>query len=75
MTFLTTQDAYGEAIHMGIPRYEALGYAAGYTLAEYALLNTEIGERILPELHADRTMMKSMLNTIFKETKETLAKK
>lgn len=74
MTFLTTQDAYGEAIHMGIPRYEALGYAAGYTLAEYALLNTEIGERILPELHADRTMMKGMLNTIFKETKETLAK-
>lgn len=74
MTFLTTQDAYGEAIHMGIPRYEALGYAAGYTLAEYALLNTEIGERILPELHADRVMMKGMLNTIFKETKETLTK-
>lgn len=74
MTFLTTQDAYGEAIHMGIPRYEALGYAAGYTLAEYVLLNTEIGERILPELHADRVMMKGMLNTIFKETKETLTK-
>ena len=74
MTFLTTQDAYGEAIHMGIPRYEALGYAAGYTLAEYALLNTGIGERILPELHADRVMMKGMLNTIFKETKETLTK-
>ena len=74
MTFLTTQDAYGEAIHMGIPRSEALWYAGGYTLAEYALLNTGIGERILPELHADRVMMKGMLNTIFKETKETIAK-
>lgn len=73
MTFLTTQDAYGEAVQMGIPKEEAVAYAIGYTAAEYFLLSTGVGERILPELHADKIVMRNMLRKIYSDVDAALA--
>lgn len=72
MTVLTTQDAYGEALALGIPKGEALIYALGYIALEAAILNTEIGERILPELHANKTMMRGMMKKIFSDVENSL---
>ena len=54
MTGITVQDTYDEAKNAGASDIEAAMLTIGYAAAEAALLNTELGEWIMPELHGDR---------------------
>lgn len=54
MTALTVSDTYGEAKQAGASDIEATLLTLGYAAAEAALLNTGLGEWILPELRAGR---------------------
>ena len=54
MTGITVQDTYDEAKNAGASDIEAAALTIGYAAAEAALLNTELGEWIMPELHGDR---------------------
>ena len=50
MTGLTVQDTYGEAKAAGASDMEAALLTIGYAAGEAAILNTGLGEWILPEL-------------------------
>nr|DAU59326.1 MAG TPA: hypothetical protein [Crassvirales sp.] len=52
MTGITVQDMYQEAKDAGAGDKTAMLLTLGYAAAEAKLLNTGIGERILPELRA-----------------------
>jgi len=52
MTMLTVNDIYGEAKAAGAADFDAAVVTAGYAAMEYALLSTDIGKWILPELRA-----------------------
>lgn len=54
MTAVTVGDTYGEAKQAGASDLDATLLTLGYAAGEYALLNTGIGEWILPELRAGR---------------------
>lgn len=54
MTGITVQDTYDEAKNAGASDIEAAALTIGYAAAEAALLNTELGEWIMPELHGNR---------------------
>ena len=54
MTGITVQDTYDEAKNAGASDIEAAMLTIGYAAAEATLLNTELGEWIMPELHGDR---------------------
>lgn len=64
MTAITVADTYGEAKHAGASDLEATLLTLGYGAAEAALLNTGIGEWILPELHADKAFKKQALRKL-----------
>ena len=59
MTAITVHDTYGEAKLAGASDIEATLLTLGYGMAEAALLNTEIGSWILPEIHNNRAMNKA----------------
>nr|DAR76487.1 MAG TPA: hypothetical protein [Caudoviricetes sp.] len=52
MTGITVQDMYQEAKNAGASDKLATGLTLGYAAAEAKLLNTGIGEWVLPELRA-----------------------
>ena len=54
MTAITVGDTYGEAKHAGASDLDATLLTLGYAAGEYAILNTGLGEWILPELRAGR---------------------
>ena len=54
MTAITVGDTYGEAKQAGASDLDATLLTLGYAAGEYALLNTGLGEWILPELRAGR---------------------
>lgn len=54
MTAITVSDTYGEAKQAGASDLDATLLTLGYAAGEYALLNTGLGEWILPELRAGR---------------------
>jgi hypothetical protein len=77
MTALTVQDTYGEAREAGASHVEAALLTLGYAAGEAAILNSELGEWILPELKTDRLKYKAIANALTKDVKEaygTLAK-
>ena len=51
---ITVGDTYGEAKAAGASDLDATLLTLGYAAGEYAILNTGIGEWILPELRAGR---------------------
>jgi hypothetical protein len=78
MTAITVQDTYDEAKKSGASDMEAALLTVGYAAAEAALLNTELGEWIMPELHGDRfkreAIVKALSDDLFvKEAKQTAA--
>lgn len=89
MTAITVGDTYGEAKQAGASDIDATLLTLGYAAGEYALLNTGIGEWILPELRADKyryqAIKKALLgiqkegaqvaNNAAKEVKQNYAKK
>jgi len=58
MTAITVQDTYGEAKEAGASDLEATLLTLGYGAAENALLKTDIGRWIMPELKANSQKMK-----------------
>jgi hypothetical protein len=74
MTMLTVNDIYGEAKEAGAGDFDAALITAGYAAMEYALLSTDIGKLVLPELRAERLRNKAILNAYTKEVKESFEK-
>lgn len=64
MNGITTLDTYGEAKEAGATDFEAAMVAIGYAAQEAAILNTGIGEWILPELRADKFKNKAIVRAI-----------
>jgi hypothetical protein len=65
MTALTVGDTYGELKYEGqAGDIEATLFTLGYAAAELALLNSDIGSWILPELKASGVKTKAMLRAI-----------
>lgn len=71
MTGITVADTYGEAKQAGASDLDATLLTLGYSAGEYALLNTGIGEWILPELRADRYKSKAIAKALTQLDNET----
>ena len=69
MTGITVQDTYGEAKANGASDAEAFWLTLGYAAGELAILNTGVGEWIMPELHGDKLKYRSIINALKKEVK------
>ena len=67
MTGITVQNAYGEAIQQGADPLSALLYTLGYGWGEWKILNTGIGEWILPELRMQSAEHKQIIKTVFSD--------
>lgn len=71
MTGITVADTYGEAKQAGASDLDATLLTLGYSAGEYALLNTGLGEWILPELRADRYKSKAIAKALTQLDNET----
>ncbi len=77
MVGITVQDTYGDAKAAGASDLEAALLTMGYAAGEAWILNTGLGEWILPELHIDKYRNKAIAEALHKgvyEAKQTLAK-
>ena len=61
MTGITVQDAYGQALQEGATPVEAALLTLGYAGAEYALINSDLGRWILPELSQERNTWQQIM--------------
>lgn len=64
MTAITVGDTYGEAKAAGASDLDATLLTLGYAAGEYAILNTGLGEWILPELRAGRYKSQAIARTL-----------
>lgn len=64
MTGITVADSFAEAKLAGLSDLEAGLFILSYALGEYALLNTGVGEHILPELRIEKAMWKKLANIL-----------
>lgn len=71
MTAITVQDTFGEAIEAGASDSEATLLTLGYAAAEAALLSTDLGKWIMPELRSDRQRYKMIANKLLELPQET----
>ena len=71
MTAITVQDTFGEAIEAGASNNEATLLTLGYAAAEAALLSTDLGKWIMPELRADRQRYKMIAKKLLEVPQET----
>ena len=69
MTGITTAGAYGEAKEAGASDIEAGLFTLGYTAAEFALLNSDLGKWILPELKSDKRHWQAIVKKLQEDTK------
>ena len=74
MTGITVQDTYGEAKQAGASDLEAALLTIGYAAGEAAILNTEIGQWILPEARVDKFRYKAIAKALTKDVKEAYDK-
>lgn len=72
MTSITVQDAYGEAKEQGATDMEAALLTLGYAAGEYAIINSKLGEWILPELRMDKEQMKQVVKTLTEGSRKLL---
>lgn len=75
MTGITVQDTYGDAKAAGASDLEAALLTLGYAGGEAWILNTGLGEWILPELHIDKFKNKAIAKALVKpvnDAKEVL---
>lgn len=70
MTGITVQDTYGDAKAAGASDLEAALLTLGYAGGEAWILNTGLGEWILPELHIDKFRNKAIAEAIVKPVDE-----
>lgn len=71
MTAVTVGDTYGEAKAAGASDLDATLLTLGYAAGEYAILNTRLGEWILPELRGNEYKNKAIINTLAGLKEET----
>lgn len=71
MTAITVQDTFGEAIQAGATDGEATLLTLGYAAAEAALLSTDLGKWIMPELRTNRLRNKMIAKKLFELPEET----
>ena len=69
MTGITVQDTYGEAKANGASDLEAFALTLGYAAGEAWILNTGLGEWIMPELQGDKLKYRAMINALKNEIK------
>ena len=65
MTAVTVEDTYGEAKQAGATDMEAALLTMGYAAGELWILNTAIGERILPELKAGAYENRTIVDALY----------
>lgn len=65
MTGITTQDGYSEAKAAGADDVTAALYALGYAAGEYAIINSRLGDWILPEKRVAAEMDRRTASTLF----------
>lgn len=70
MTGITTVDSYGEAKQQGASDIEAALFALGYTAGEYALLSSDLGQWILPELKMEKFQNRQIAKALSKVRRE-----
>lgn len=70
MTGITTASSYGEAKQQGASDVEAALFALGYTAGEYALLSSDLGRWILPELKLEKFKNRQIVRELTKITRE-----
>ena len=70
MTGITVQDTYGEAKANGASDMEALALTLGYAAGEAWILNTGLGEWIIPEAQGDKLKYRALVNAVKKDVKE-----
>lgn len=70
MTGITTIDSYDAAKNEGAEDWQAALLALGYSAAQYRLLSTGIGEMVMPELRANRRMVKKAVEKVMGITDE-----
>lgn len=71
MTAVTVGDTYGEAKAAGASDLDATLLTIGYAAGEYAILNTGLGEWILPELRAGRYKSQAIAKALARVDNET----
>ena len=71
MTAITVQDTFGEAIEAGASNNEATLLTLGYAAAEAALLSTDLGKWIMPELRTERLRYKTIAKKLLELPQET----
>lgn len=71
MTAITVQDTFGEAIQAGATDTEATLLTLGYAAAEAALLSTDLGKWIMPELRTERLRNKMIAKKLLELPQET----
>lgn len=77
MVGITVQDTYGDAKAAGASDLEAALLTMGYAAGEFWILNTGLGEWILPELHIDKYRNKAIAEALhgpIQQAKQTLAR-
>lgn len=72
MTGITVQDAYGEAKEQGATDLEAALLTLGYAAGEYAIINSKLGEWILPELRMDKEQMRQVVKTLTEGSRKVI---
>ena len=70
MTAITVQDTFGEAIQAGATDTEATLLTLGYAAAEAALLSTDLGKWIMPELRMEKQRAKTIAKRLLEEAPE-----
>lgn len=73
MTGITVADSYGEAKNSGLSGFEAAIFTLGYAAAEYQLLNTGVGEQILPELRLEKARMRKIAQVLTEEGRPSIS--
>ena len=77
MVSITVQDTYGDAKAAGASDLEAALLTMGYAAGESWILNTGLGEWILPELHIDKYRNKAIAEALhgpIEQAKQTLTR-
>ena len=73
MVGIVTADGYNQAKAEGLSDTEAAFFTAGYALAEYFLLKSDVGKWILPELKMDKQVLNKALSVVSKPMAEKFA--
>ncbi|MBR2248167.1 MAG: hypothetical protein IJ880_14295 [Bacilli bacterium] len=72
MTGITVQDTYDEAKAAGASDLEATFLTIGYAAAEAKLLNSELGEWVMPELHSNRFRNRAIAQAMVGDVKKAM---